>query len=287
MKEKRLLITIVFISFLTFCVNFFISQRQAQLNNLFLELLVIILPLVLILLHSRYEIGFYRIWLFIILGAGFGLLFEIIGINFGVIFGGSYYYLKTNLMIFNVPVFILSYWAFFIYSGYCLTNSFLTWFNLNKPSRLNRDWRRLAILITADGFFVTLIDLFMDPIQSKIGLWQWPESGIYFGVPLGNFIGWFIVAILASGIYRIYEYKRPLAKNGNLLYFNMIPVLGYMALTLFFFFYALKLKLTILAFTGLSLMLPVVIINLLIFKFWYLKEKAYIKERGQLKNTPS
>jgi len=49
------------------------------------------------------------------------------------------------------------------------------------------------------------IDLSMDAIAIREGFWTWGEYGLWFGVPLGNFFGWFVVVSTYS--YFIYRFR--------------------------------------------------------------------------------
>jgi putative membrane protein len=71
--------------------------------------------------------------------------------------------------------------------------------------------KNIIILFTIllDGLVVVALDLFMDPIAVKSGDWTWLEGGPYFGIPIGNFIGWFFVVVLAMGTFRAVEYFFP------------------------------------------------------------------------------
>ncbi len=55
-------------------------------------------------------------------------------------------------------------------------------------------WYRL---IPAGTFLLLLIDLVIDPAAVHAGLWIWVEGGIYYGVPLSNFVGW----VLTGAVY--------------------------------------------------------------------------------------
>jgi putative membrane protein len=51
--------------------------------------------------------------------------------------------------------------------------------------------------------WLTAFDLLIDPLASNgVGYWRWAERGAYFGVPLKNFAGWFVVSLLAFTVLR-------------------------------------------------------------------------------------
>ena len=80
---------------------------------------------------------------------------------------------------------LISYWvALTIYSFFLqslgteipVTSSFMLRFKMSL----------LATMVAVSG------DLVMDPVMAKHGHWKWKKSGIWYGVPFTNFLGWFI-----------------------------------------------------------------------------------------------
>ena len=49
------------------------------------------------------------------------------------------------------------------------------------------------------GVIALLFDLFLDPVAVAAGYWVWlKEANVYYGIPLLNFVGWFLLMGLAS-----------------------------------------------------------------------------------------
>ncbi|AXG07089.1 carotenoid biosynthesis protein [Haloplanus rubicundus] len=63
------------------------------------------------------------------------------------------------------------------------------------------------------------IDLSMDAIAIRVPFWTWTPPGPWFGVPLGNFFGWFAVAFLFAGWFELLRRRvsHPLALGGGTL----------------------------------------------------------------------
>ena len=62
----------------------------------------------------------------------------------------------------------------------------------SERSRLRSPvWR---IVICSVG--LVSADLFLDPLATSVHAWTWYRGGVYFGVPLSNFWGWFVVGLL-------------------------------------------------------------------------------------------
>jgi len=225
--------------------------------------LALYLPIFLLFFHSIWTLSFFRGIAFVLITFFMGFVSEFIGLKYGWFFGGNYAYLSGWTKIFHgVPLVVILYWGVFIYVGYCITNSFLYWLDKSKPSRDKKDGFLLLPLIFLDGLIVTAIDLFMDPLQVRLGGWVWLDGGSYFGVPVGNFIGWFVVVIISTGVFRVYEYIRPGKLNEGLKTTLVIPVLGYGVLYFTFLISAINLKMMSLALVGSLVMLPIMIVNL-------------------------
>ncbi len=53
----------------------------------------------------------------------------------------------------------------------------------------------LEALIAAS--WMTAIDLVIDPLAAnQLGYWRWVKSSAYYGIPLHNFAGWFVVSLI-------------------------------------------------------------------------------------------
>ena len=106
--------------------------------------------------------------------------------------------------------------------------------NLLVSSQVQRPHTRYALfavpLIAA--FVMTQWDVVMDPSGSTLGkAWVWYDGGGYFGVPLSNFLGWFLVTWLYFQAFAIFAYKRrnraPHPSRGR--WFWTFPILLYLA----------------------------------------------------------
>lgn len=243
----------------------------------FFKFLLLIIPICLLVLHSFWTLSIKRGIGFILIATTLGLCSEVIGLNSGVLFGGRYVYKSGSFMILHVPFSVIFYWAVFIYTGYCITTSFFYWLHKDKPNRKDHNLYLLPLLLLIDGLIVTAIDLFMDPLSVHAGSWKWLDGGPYFGVPIGNFIGWFIVTVVVTCIVRLYEYFNPQAKKESInKSVFLIPLIGYGAMALSFTDSALEIGMKNLVIIGICVMLPTVIINLFLFMKWRNKKFSVV-----------
>ena len=60
--------------------------------------------------------------------------------------------------------------------------------------------RRPALSVFGAALLLTLMDGVLDPGAVSLGFWSWAEDGIYYGVPLSNYVGWLLSSVLAATI---------------------------------------------------------------------------------------
>jgi uncharacterized membrane protein len=71
----------------------------------------------------------------------------------------------------------------------------LAWFAMAVPARetavaVNRRWR-----VPLGAALLTAWDLFLDPQMVGEGYWTWARNGRYRGIPLSNYMGWFVTSL--------------------------------------------------------------------------------------------
>lgn len=95
----------------------------------------------------------------------------------------NYAYHGYKLMLGNVPLFIPLAWIVVAYVSYHIA-------------------KRTNLIIGAS--FGCLLDLLLEPLAYYTGIWTWyatPYPSInYFNAPIGNIIGWFILALVGAKI---------------------------------------------------------------------------------------
>jgi putative membrane protein len=63
-----------------------------------------------------------------------------------------------------------------------------------RPATRGLGWIAAATLI------LLIMDGVLDPGAAAMGFWVWPTGGVYFGVPLSNFVGWLLSGAIATAI---------------------------------------------------------------------------------------
>ena len=180
--------------------------------------------LALSLAVSSAQLGYRRTALLFLLAWGVAFLSEFSSTRNGIPYG-YYEYLATTrdseLWIANVPFFDSLSYAFITYSAYA--TALLAYspvlrrgadVQLVDTHRLRQSWPVALLGIV----FVTCLDIVVDPVALRGSRWflgqifWYPTGGLYFGVPLSNFVGWAIVG--ATIILLFQRIDRFLVKRG-------------------------------------------------------------------------
>jgi len=72
--------------------------------------------------------------------------------------------------------------------------------SLFTASKLSREPFRFSV---AASLFNLLVDLVIDPAAVHIGFWSYHGGGLYYGVPLSNFVGWLFTGFLYSALFYV------------------------------------------------------------------------------------
>lgn len=237
-----LLIAVVLITAVLFFFGLDLSNIEPY------RTLIFGLPVVLLALHSTHILGFRNSLLFMSFAMLVGWSAETIGLKYGQFFGGEYSYEGSVLKIGMVPLDVTLYWAVFIYTSYSMVNGILRWRGL-----MLNTFQSVLLAAVADGIILTSIDLFMDPIQVREGAWTWINGGPYFGIPIGNFVGWFVVGFVTTGIFRSYTLMATIHRKylDNLL---LIPTIGYGLLIMSFSIQAVEYQMYEVLLAGITIM---------------------------------
>jgi uncharacterized membrane protein len=149
------------------------------------------------------DLGVSRTLAFLLWGSGVALVAELCSTRVGVPFG-LYHYTGTTrpaeLFLSNVPFFSPLSFSFLAYAAFCLARK-----ALGPGWAASRAARTRAVLLS--GTLMMLLDVVIDPLAVRGGRWflghlfYYPDGGIYFGVPLSNFLGWLVVGWVTVGGY--------------------------------------------------------------------------------------
>lgn len=243
MSANRILTVIAYILFfLGFIFHYYFTDTNATLSG--------ILFFIAVVLHSITLWGLWRSLGYFFIAMFIGYLAEFVGIRTGLIFGPYHYNPNIVGLIKGVPYFIPLMYAYLLYttnflcmaiSKFFLQAGFTATHTItNSTQRFLQKSRQefdLIVMAFLTGALLTLRDMGNDPIMSTIKhVWTWEQGGVFFGVPLHNFIGWFLVCAVMSLLATTFcwQWRNTQIKKFS-KYDLLLPNLMFGALALFSF----------------------------------------------------
>jgi putative membrane protein len=132
-------------------------------------------------------------------------------VSFGVPFGRYVYTEALRPQVLGVPIVMGPAWMV------------LVAFATDAAGRLRLRGRK-AYLFAA--LLTTATDLVIDPLAAnRLGYWRWQEAGSYYGVPLVNFAGWFLTALVACRVTGAREnFRAGLVGAAVMLFFALLAL---------------------------------------------------------------
>lgn len=188
------------------------------------------------------DIGRVRTVALLLWGGAVALVAELVSTRIGVPFGLYHYTGETRafeLFLSNVPFFSPLSFPFLAYASFCLARRTF------GPSWATTRGGRTRLVVAA-GALMMLLDVVIDPAAVRGGRWflghifYYPDGGLYFGVPLSNFVGWLLVGWLTIGVYVWGEHRA--GRSGPLAADRGAPGLG---IALYYLVLAVNLSVTV------------------------------------------
>ena len=166
------------------------------------------------------DLGARRALGFLGLGFAVALSAEYASTRVGVPFGLYHYTGATagrELFVSNVPFFDPLCFPFLAYASWCVAR------------RVTGEARGVRVAGLAAALMM-LLDVVIDPLAVRGDRWflghlfDYPVPGAYFGVPLSNFAGWFLVGLAIVGGFLGLSRSAPQASPGPgvLLYYGIL-----------------------------------------------------------------
>jgi lycopene beta-cyclase len=119
-------------------------------------------------------------------------LAEFVGSSTGFPFGSYHYTGALQPQLGGVPLLIPFAWLMMLPPAWAVGAMIIKNRTLSPLIPV-----RLARALTAALAF-TVWDLFLDPQMVAWNFWVWDKPGAYFGIPLVNYLGWFLVSFVFS-----------------------------------------------------------------------------------------
>jgi len=179
------------------------------------------------LLIAVWHLGAGRALAFLVLGYLISWAAEFASIHWGFPFGEYLYIpatLDQELWVAGVPFMDSLSYVFLAYASYSLALVALTpgrWegrrFYLEGEAGLKGSWRPVIL----GAVLMMTLDIVIDPLALRGYRWflgqiyGYPESGVYFGIPLSNFGGWFLVGWTICSVYLFFERPATPVRSGT------------------------------------------------------------------------
>lgn len=199
-----------FFILLFFAVTMITAFWQDELINTLSPALSTLTLFIAVWLHGTVRYGTKNLMVFLLITWIVSNFFEALSIQTGFPFGHYYYDKLIGPRLFQVPLIIM--FAYFAtgYASWILANILLGQYNRKVAGP------HIFLVPFIASFIMVMWDLCMDPLCSTIAsLWVWRDGGSYFGVPLQNYFGWFLVVYIIYQCFAFYNSRDDLSQAGK------------------------------------------------------------------------
>lgn len=187
--------TFLILYFLLAILGIYLVCYQFELIGSFIHIFWIF-PFLYTLYCSLMTNGLKKTAIFIFIIFLTTLLFECFAISTGVF--GKYEYTTSflgyklfNSVPFNIPI----CWIIMIYPSMLIAERLL----ITKTNTI----RHKLQVSCLTGLIITSWDIAMDPMMVSKGAWKWTHGGAFFGIPLQNYLGWWLISFIAIMIFQL------------------------------------------------------------------------------------
>lgn len=186
------------------------------------------LSITLLALHAVALLGLSRAATFAGICLSVTFLIENVGVATGMPFGRYVFLVGDGLLrIGSIPLIVGPLYFGIGYPAWIIACLLVAGDAVGPRDRLSL----IAVPVVA-AFTITQWDLVMDPPNATIGrAWVWFDGGGYFGVPLSNFLGWFLTTWIFFQLFALVAYRSPDGDRTGSRdpVFLALPILAYLA----------------------------------------------------------
>jgi uncharacterized membrane protein len=156
-------------------------------------------PILFALFHGAMLYTTRGILIFFAICLVVGNIFENLGVSIGFPFGGYYFTGVMGPKLFAVPILLGLAYLGMAYLSWTLARVILG--GMRNPLT----GPRVVTVPLVAAFVMVAWDFSMDPVWSTIvHAWIWRDGGAYYGVPINNFLGWYVTVFLIFLLFAIY-----------------------------------------------------------------------------------
>lgn len=178
--------------------------------------------LAFVLVHGSRRYGWDDLFAFFTITFLISWFSEAASIAMSFPFGGYHYTEVLGPKIGPVPMAVMP--AYFV-AGY-LAWTISTVFLGNLGPGMQR--RNLFLVPFVASFILVMWDFCLDPIRSTVeGAWIWHDGGAYHGVPISNYLGWYLTVFLIFQVFALYLYRFSTHERAehSKIYWYLAPVM--------------------------------------------------------------
>ncbi|MFO1462614.1 MAG: carotenoid biosynthesis protein [bacterium] len=146
---------------------------------------------------------------------------------------GDYSYRYENMpgeiFLYGVPVWDSLSYVFLSFAGYMAALFLRSRWNPYAPlNALQRSWKT----VLGGAALTMVLDIVIDPVANLGERWflgdiyYYPHGGLYFGVPLSNFVGWFLTALAILAAFRLSDSLEGIPKSIDTVKLGLALFLG-------------------------------------------------------------
>ncbi|EKQ52712.1 MAG: carotene biosynthesis associated membrane protein [Methanobacterium sp. Maddingley MBC34] len=169
-----------------FVANINISSEMASISALFIIILAIPSFIAMII-----WLGWKKGLTSIIILSIYAVVIETFAILTGFPYSPFHYTELIGTKLFGYTPFTLPFGYVPLFMG-CIYLANLYW-QESLP-----EWKNMLKLVIITALLVLTADLILDPAAVSLNFWVYEYHGIFYGVPLQNFLGWILTGIIAA-----------------------------------------------------------------------------------------
>ena len=165
--------------------------------------LIVLCTALFAVIHGILRYGKKNMLIFFLITFIVSWLYENLSIISGFPFGNYYYTDFLGVKLLYVPLSIMPAYFGTAYLSWTLAQVLLDEYK-NKLSGGS-----VFFIPLIASFIMVMWDIVFDPVASTIAQsWIWENGGGFFGVPLSNFIGWFLCVFTIYQLFALYLVKK-------------------------------------------------------------------------------
>ncbi|WP_026675033.1 carotenoid biosynthesis protein [Alkalihalobacterium bogoriense] len=132
---------------------------------------------------------------------------EWVGVTYGILFGHYFYNADFGPKIIDVPITIGFAWLMVIATTHVIGKTI-------SQHLFTQKWKQIALYLIISPVAAVVMDLILDPVAYKVKqYWEWDGTGLYYGIPITNFVDWFIISLFLHIILVFLVFHRPICSH--------------------------------------------------------------------------